>query len=129
MDMYAILGIGIVAAVLAVVLRQYKPEYAMFISLGCSVLILLAVVGQIDGIMRQLEVLIIRTRVPVEFVAILFKALGICIITQMASDTCKDAGEGAIASKLELAGKVAVLVISLPLFTHLIDIAGALFSL
>ena len=129
MEIYAIIGIGIVSAVMALVLKQYKPEYAMMVSLVCCVLILLAVIEQVSDLMGTLNAMLATANIPVELTAVLFKALGICIVTQLASDTCKDAGESAIASKLELAGKVAVLVIAMPLFNQLIGIAVMLFAI
>ena len=61
-----------------------------------------------------------------EYVQILFKALGICLITQIACDACRDLGETAVASKVEAAGKISVLLISLPLFEQILAVVGSL---
>ena len=58
--------------------------------------------------------------------AVIIKSLGICYITQLAADTCKDAGEGAMAGRIELSGRVAVLILALPMFTALLQIAVGL---
>ena len=60
------------------------------------------------------------------FAQVLIKALAVCCITQLAADICRDAGESALASKLELAGRAAVAVISLPVFMELADIVAGL---
>jgi stage III sporulation protein AD len=60
------------------------------------------------------------------YVQILFKSLGLCFITQIACDACRDLGETAIATKVEAAGKIAVLLVSLPLFEEILKIAGQL---
>lgn len=57
---------------------------------------------------------------------ILFKALGLCFITQIAATPAADLGETAIASKVETAGKLSVLLVSLPLFEKILGIAGGL---
>lgn len=126
MDVFAIIGIGMIAAVLAVVLRQYRPEFAILISLAAGIIILLRVADDIVPIIEQVQVIIAKTALPGEYVQILFKALGICFLTQIACDTCKDAGESAIAAKIEIAGKVAVLVVSLPLFSQVLNVVYSL---
>ena len=54
---------------------------------------------------------------------ILFKSLGVCFLAQFAADSCRDAGENALASKVELAGKISILVLSLPLFEEIAQTA------
>ena len=69
--------------------------------------------------------------VPVSYIHLdVYKrqALGVCFITQLASDACKDAGEGAIASKVELAGKVVILLLAMPLFEQIIGVATSLMT-
>ena len=53
----------------------------------------------------------------------MFKTLGICFLAQFAADSCRDAGESALASKVELAGKISILVLSLPLFEDIAQTA------
>lgn len=129
MELYTVIGLAIVAAVMAVVLRQYKPEYAMLLGLGASILILLGIISAVSEIIAQIEDMLAITNMPQGYVEILFKALGISIITQLASDSCKDAGETAIASRVELAGKISILLISLPLFERLLEIVRKLLSI
>ena len=125
-DMFAVIGAGMIAAVLAVVLRQHRPEFALLISLAAGVVILLRVADDILPVVEQVHAIIDRTALPDAYVQILFKALGICFLTQIACDTCKDAGESAIAAKIEIAGKVAVLAVSLPLFTQVLNVVYSL---
>lgn len=118
----SIIGIGIVAAALAVVLRQYRPEFAMMVSLGAGLFILFKVTGAISPVMEEIRMVLSTASLPTEYTAVLFKALGICFLTQIACDTCKDAGENAISAKVEVAGKIAVLAVSLPLFRQVLTI-------
>jgi len=126
MDILSIIGLGIVAAVLALVIRQQIPEYALLLSLGTGVLILVVVVINLAPLVDQINNMLEVADINSEHIGILFRALGICFITQLASDTCKDAGEGAIASKVEIAGRAAILIVSLPLFGQVLSIAYAL---
>ena len=129
MELASILGIGLVAAVLAVALRQIKPEYALFVSIGCGVLMLLWAVQSLEPVLKELSALLGSTKLAPEFGSILLKALGVSFIAQFASDACRDAGEVAIASKIELCGRIAIVLLSLPMFREILSIAGMLFSL
>lgn len=126
LNIFPVIGLGVIAAILAVVLRQYRPEYAMLVSLAAGVFILARVAGEVTPVVAQIRAITQEAALPAEYVAVLFKALGICFLTQIACDTCKDAGESAISAKVELAGKVAVLVVSLPLFAQVLTVVRAL---
>ncbi len=129
MEFFSIIGIGIIAAILAIVLRQMKPEFAMLISLMAGVVILFAIIGSIAPLIEEIQNIMSAASLPTEYAQILLKALGICFITQLACDSCRDAGESAIASKVELAGRIAVLLISIPLFKEILTIASSFFGL
>ncbi len=103
MDIVPIVGVGIISASIALLLRQYRPEYALFISIGAGVVILLFAMGSLLPVMDEFHYIMDASEMPGEYVGILLKVLGVCFITQIACDTCKDAGENAIAAKVEMA--------------------------
>ena len=125
----SMIGLGLTAAVLAMTLRSMRTEYAVLLSLGAGVILLFWMIDSLSPILEQLGTLIESTRLAPEYGGILIKALGISYITQLASDACKDAGEGAIGAKLELCGRVSIILLSLPMFAELLSIAGTLFSI
>ena len=128
MDMFRIAGIGIIGAVAALVVRRHSPELGMLVSLGCAAVILASVFQWMEQAAAAVEVFLQKAGLQQEYGALLLKTLGICILTQIASEACRDSGEGAIAAKVELAGKLAVLMLSLPLFGNLLTIALSLLS-
>lgn len=123
------IGLALVSATLAILLRQYRPEYGLMLSLICSIVILTMIIAAAKEAMDSIAMLLERANISEEFSGVLFKALGICVVTQLAGDTCRDAGEGAIASKVEMAGKLAVLLVSLPLFLKLLEISATLMAI
>lgn len=129
MDIASIVGFGLIAAVLSILLKQYKPEYAILMSIGAGVVMLMLITVSAAPLFEAVESLLVSSNMPIEYIEILFKSLGICFLTQIACDTCKDAGESAIAAKIELAGRVSVLIISIPLFTKILSVVGVLFNL
>lgn len=114
-------GLAVVVALLTVVVRQYKAEYGMAVGIAGGILLLLLVVAQMSGLFDALSEMIGRAGIQQEWLALLLKALGICYVTQFAADCCRDAGESALASKAELAGRVAVVVLALPMLTQLLE--------
>ena len=120
MDIISIAAVAILSAFLAVVVKQYKPEYALAVSLIASVIVLFSVVSFIVPIISELRSMMDNVAIDYKYITVLIKAVGICYITQFASDTCKDAGQTAISNKIELAGKIALCLSALPLYKDLI---------
>ena len=122
MDITSLIGLGVLSAALCIVVRQYKPEMAVGISIACGVLMLLAVVSMTAPAMQLIRELSQTSGIDESYAKVLFQALAVCYLTQMGADCCRDAGEGAIASRIELAGKAAITVISLPVFSALAEL-------
>jgi len=129
MNLIAIVGVGIIAALLSIILKQYKPEFGLYISLVAGIIILLVVIKEITPILDTIEELIDAVSLDAVYGAALLKALAICYITQLASDTCRDSGETAIAAKIEMAGKLAIVLVSLPLFKGVVEIVTDLINI
>lgn len=128
MNIIVIVSTTLIAAVLSLVLKQYKPEYSLFISIVTGVMIFLAVVAVIQPIIDYISQLISDAGLSGVYAEVLLKALAVCYLTQLACDCCKDAGESAIAGKLQLAGRVAIIIISMPMFKSITDIVTGLIN-
>lgn len=98
----------------------------MFVSLAASVVILYAVLTQISPLLGLINELAEEAGTDASYIAVLMKALAVCIITRLASECCRDSGEGAVAAKIELAGKAAVLLTAVPLFRAMLEIIKGL---
>ena len=122
-NLAAACGAAIATAVLAVVLRRYHAEYGLLISLGAGAVLLLVLLQALPQVFSQFQSLLQAAALPAETGSTLLKALGACWLAQFAADACRDAGEGALASKVELAGKTAVLLLILPLFAEVANLA------
>ena len=89
MSMVAVIGITVVAAFLAVLLRRYHPEYSMAIGLITGILVLALLLTQVAPVVGRLQTLLDSSSLPSEYGLILFKALGVCLLTQLAADACR----------------------------------------
>lgn len=123
MNVVGIAGAALVAAILAVTLKRYNQEYAVIISIIAGVVILVEILLNVTPAVQQIAGLLSGVGLSQGYGLILFKALGICFLAQFAADSCRDAGESALASKVELAGKISILVLSLPLFEDIAQTA------
>ncbi|MGI5957954.1 MAG: SpoIIIAC/SpoIIIAD family protein [Massiliimalia sp.] len=129
MELTPVVGGALAAAALCLLLKQYKPEYAMMLSAVCGAMVFLAVLSSLSPVLELANTLAGQTGVNTLYGKTLFKALGICYLVQLASDCCRDAGQTAIAGKIELAGKGAIVLLSLPLFESLAETALTLLNL
>ena len=126
MNIIIIVSFGIISAVLSLVLKQYKPEYSMFISLAAGIMIFVSVIAAIEPIIGYISELTENAGLSGIYAEILMKSLAVCYLIQLASDCCKDAGETAIAGKIRIAGKIAVLLMALPIFKSITEIVTGL---
>lgn len=120
--MISVIAFALIAAILAVILKQYRPEYAMILTVAAGCGILLLIVSTVMPVLDQAGTLIERTGIDSTYFAVLVKALGLCYLTQFAADLCNDAGQTSLAGKIELAGKTAVVLLALPVITGLVEL-------
>jgi stage III sporulation protein AD len=126
MNVIGIAGLALVSAVIAVMLRRYNQEYAVVVSITAGVIILVQILANIVPAIRQINSLLTAAQMPTEYGIILFKTLGLCFLAQFAADSCRAAGESALASKVERAGKISIVLLALPLFEKIASTALAL---
>lgn len=128
-EIFTVAGIGIVAAGFVIILKQYRPEFAFGAVLAAGVLLLLYTVTFLGGIFEHIEELVSVSGIENENYKILLRCLGICMVTKIASETCKDCGQSSISSKIDLAGKTVIFVIAMPLFSEIIGIIKTLIDI
>ena len=117
-----IIGISLIALIIIILLKQYKPEFAIYISLLTGVLILLLVIDQLSQIITLLQSLATKASINSTFLGLLIKITGIAFLAEFAVSVCKDAGEGAIASKIEIGSKIIIIAMSIPIISSLLEI-------
>lgn len=122
MDIMRIVMIGIIAAVLAVLLREEKPEIAVVVSVVTGLVIFVFLINKLSSVMSVLKYFAGKANIDVLYFSTILKVIAIAYITEFGAQICRDAGEGSIASKVELAGKVLILVIAIPILAALMDI-------
>ncbi len=121
MEIMQIVGLGLVAAVLLVVLRQEKPELAVQLSVIAGVIIFLALVSRIAAVLAILENLAQRVDLDSIYFQTVLKIIGIAYIAEFGAQVCRDASEGALAGKIEFAGKISIIVLAVPIIGAIME--------
>ncbi len=128
MDLFSVVGLGVGATLLAITLRQERPDFALVLSLSCGVFLAVWGVSYALPAISEISRLMLGVNLPQTYIEVMLKSVGIALITQFGIDICKDAGESAIAGRLEMCGRIALLVLSLPLVLELLRITGILLN-
>lgn len=121
-DVIKIVGIGLISLILIMIIKQYRPEFALYISLIAGAIILYFVLDQITNMINLLKQIANQSGMNSEFLAILIKMTGIAVLAEFAISICKDAGESAIASKVELGSKAIIISMSIPIIYNLLEV-------
>lgn len=121
MEIIKIIGVGLTALILIITIKQYKPEFAIYISLITGIIILFFIVDKLSGIINLLSNLSNKAGINSEFLGIILKITGIAFLTEFAVSVCKDLDENSIANKIDLGGKVLIITISIPIISNLLE--------
>ena len=121
MDIVKIIGVGLISLIIIIILKQYRPEFTIYVSIIAGVIIILMITDSISGIITMLQDIASKANINSQFLKILIKITGIAILTEFAVSICKDSGESAIASKVDIGGKVIIISMSIPIIRALLE--------
>ncbi len=123
MEIMQIVGIGIVSTILVVLLRQSnKSEFALLVSLATGIIIFSMILGKLKYVVETLSQLARSTNIEFAYFSTILKIIGIAYIVEFGAQISRDAHEEAIASKIELGGKVIMMVLAMPILLALMDL-------
>ena len=126
MDILTICISAIVAVILSITIKKHNAEISTMLSVGAGIIIFIVILSVISPVIEQIKELGRVAYIGNDYTNILIKALGICFICQFTSDACKDASQTALASKVELAGKLMIVTLALPMMKEILTIAISL---
>lgn len=122
MDIIKIIGVGLIALIIIIILKQYRPEFVIYVSIIAGVIILILIMDKVSAIIDLLTSLSNKTVINNEFLVLLIKITGIAFLTEFSVSICKDSGETAIANKIDIGGKVLIISMSIPIIASLLEI-------
>ena len=123
--MIKIVSIGIIGALLTLVLRQLRPELAMLCALITGAVLVFSIIDQAALLLAKLAEISARFETDAGIFSTMLKITGVAYIAEFGVQACRDAGENAIASKVELGGKVVMLGLCVPVVVNLLGLLSA----
>jgi len=121
MEMIQIIGLGFVVTLLILIIKQQRPEIAVQLSLALATIIFLIVLGKINVVLNLFRDMAAKANISAMYLNTILKIIGIAYVTEFGAQVCRDAGEGAVAGKIEFAGKVLVMVMAIPIIALVLD--------
>ena len=121
MEIFQIIGIGFIGLICSIILKQYRSEFSIYIAIVTGIYILVLIWDKLSGIFELIRKVINNGGINSEYIEILIKITFIAILTEFAVNICKDAGESAIASKIDLGGKIIIIASSIPILSVLVQ--------
>ena len=122
MEIIKIVGIALISLIIIVLLKQYKKEFAIYISLLAGVLILLLVMDKFEGIIDLIRSIANRSSINTELIGLILKITGIAFLAEFAVSICNDSGETALSNKIEIGSKIIIISMSIPIFSSLLEL-------
>ncbi len=126
LDIYKITAVGLIGAVLSVTLKKDCPQIAAGITAATCILILSYILPKLGAVISLLERMDEMMTGENGYVKLILKIVAVAYISSFGSKLCRDFGEGSVGDKIELGGKVIILIVSLPVITGLLDMLGEL---
>lgn len=120
MEMYKIALIGLMAVILIMTLKEQTPVYSVVLSVTAGILLLMNIIPKTSAVIKEINDLILYTKIPNEYIKILIKIIGISYIAMFSGELCRDFGQSNIAEKINLAGKMLIMFYSLPIMENLV---------
>ena len=126
MEVVKIVGVAIFAVIMIIILKSYRPEMALILSIVTGIGIMLYAIYKMTPVVNVLNDLVNKSGINTEFLMIIIKVIGIAYIVEFGKNIRVDAGQTSIATKLEMAGKVIIVVLTIPLISSLVNVLTGL---
>lgn len=120
-DIIQVVGVGLITAFLVVTIKEQKPLFALLLATFSGVVIFLSLVGEISKVIRLLEELANKANIHTVFLETILKIIGIAYIAEFGAQVTRDAGQSSVAAKIELAGKILIMVMAIPIVSALVE--------
>lgn len=122
MDIFQITAIAVIGTIAAIMLKNYKPELAIGVSLITGIVLMAVCVNGMSDVFIQLKAIAEKSGIDIKYFTIVVKVIAIAYVTQFASEVCRDGGQGSIAVKLETAGKIFVMILTMPILKGFLEL-------
>jgi stage III sporulation protein AD len=127
-EVFQIAGLGIVASVVLLVLRKERPELSLGLSLVVGLMLFFLILPKLSSVIAVFGNLATESGLEPLYFGIILKVLAISYIADLGASICRDAGEEMVATRVEMAGRILILVSSLPIVQEVLNVIRTLMS-
>ena len=121
-----IVGFGILATLMVVILKENSKEVAIILIIASSIILLLSTINYLKPIVSMIENIVSNSSIESSYILVILKITGIAYLIEFGKDICIDAGQNSIANKMEIAGKIIIVSLSVPVITSVFEIVEKL---
>jgi len=121
-EVFQIVGFGLIATILVVILRSVRSDFAIYISILAGVIIFSMIIQHLSYIIDTIRDLSRRANLEITYFSTILKIIGTAYIVEFGAQLSRDAGENSIAMKIELAGKIIIMTLAIPILLSLMDL-------
>lgn len=125
-EILKICAIAMVGLVLIALIKTYRPEFTIPVIICVSIMILWSAADSIRYAFIYMQTLYGQLSYGKEYFPVIIKVLAIAYVTEFTASLCEDAGQKSLGTKVELAGKIAIFFVAIPVFTSLLNLLGSL---
>lgn len=122
MEIFKIVGIGVIACIITIVVKQVKPELAVTVIVSTSIIIIIYIFKYFTQIFSIFNDIVDKTGIDENLFTILIKIIGVGYLVEFGASICEDSGNSSIANKVILAGKIAIFILAIPIIRNLFDL-------
>jgi stage III sporulation protein AD len=122
MTFFSFLGFVLIVTVLLIILRKEQPEVAVILAIASAGIILVGILKYVADILLVFETLAVKAEIKGEHLKLIVRIVGMAYLAGFGAQICKDAGEQGMAGKIELAGKIFILSMGIPIMVGLLDL-------
>lgn len=126
MDIFKIIGVGIITAISALIVKQIKPEVSIVVGMAGGIVMILMLVDAFSSIISSFSLLMNKSGLTSGIFSTVLKIIGVGYITEFSANLCVDAGSTSVANKILLGGKIIIMTIAIPIITNIIEIISGL---
>ncbi len=121
MALMRVVGLGLMATVLLMVIREERRDLGVILRLGIAAVMLVLIVPDVARVVSALVHLSELAHIPAQYLALLLKVVGISYLTVFVAQLAQDSGEAGTGMRVELAGKIAILALAIPLIASITE--------
>ncbi|MBQ2812446.1 MAG: hypothetical protein IJE63_04275 [Clostridia bacterium] len=123
MDIMKILLVALAACICVVLVSQHRPEFSLLLQLCAVGAIALLTADALSEVFVRTKELVADTKINSEYINLLLKALAIALCGRVVCDICSDTGNRAVATCADMACRLSIMLLSLPMLKALVQLA------